>query len=115
MKKNPFRILNIDPAGYDNESLKKKYLELIKQYPPEKRPERFEEIRTAYSTIRNARSPYEVLSLAPVDMTGNSGILSKEELKNNLEEKLGIKKAKANLKKNMLLKKLEEITNDTRN
>ncbi|MFH1223053.1 MAG: DnaJ domain-containing protein [Pseudomonadota bacterium] len=115
MKKNPFKVLNVNPAKYDDNSLKKAYLELIKKYTPENSPEEFEEIRTAYNTIRNAKSPYEMLSLAPVNMTGiNTPLLAKDHLKAVLEEKLGIKKAKINLKKNSLLKELEEIINDTR-
>jgi len=115
MHKNPFKILNMNPGKYDEASLKKRYLELIQKYTPDKRPEKFEEIRSAYNTIKNAKSPYEALSLAPVDMTGNSKTLTKVELKDRLEENLGIKKARVNLKKDSLLKKLEEITNDTGN
>jgi len=81
MKNDPFKVLSIDPGKYDEASLKKRYLELIQKYTPEKRPEKFEEIRTAYNTIKNARSPYEALSLAPIDMTGNITTLTKEELK----------------------------------
>ncbi len=112
-KQNPFKIFGIEPGKYTDNSLKTIYLELIKKYPPEKNPEKFEEIRSSYNTLKNAKSPYDALSIAPVKMIAST--TTKEELLKSLEIKLGIEKKKTEYKRNMFLKHLEEITNDIGN
>jgi len=111
-KKNPFQVLNLDPNTYTEETLKKNYLELIKKYTPEKRPDKFEEIRTAYSALKNAKSTYDVMALAPVKMCDTVG---NDELVKEFENRLGISDAKIKDKKSTLLNRLEEILNDTGN
>lgn len=111
-KKNPFQVLNLDPNKYTEETLKKNYLELIKKYTPEKRPDKFEEIRTAYSALKNAKSKYDVMALAPVKMCDTT---TKDELIKEFETRLGISDAKIKDKKSTLLNRLEEILNDTGN
>ena len=112
-RKDPFQVLNLDPNKYNDETLKKNYLELIKKYTPEKRPDKFEEIRTAYTALKNARSPYDLMALAPVRMCETTS--SKEDLVNEFENRLGITEAKIKDKKSTLLNRLEEILNDTGN
>jgi len=112
-KQNPFKTFGIEPGKYTDSSLKIIYLELIKKYPPEKNPEKFEEMRAAYNTLKSAKSPYDTLSIAPVKMVDSTK--TKEELLKSLEIKLGIEKKKIEYKRNMLLKHLEEITNDIGN
>ena len=111
-KKNPFQVLNLDPSKYTEEALKKSYLELIKKYTPEKRPDKFEEIRTAYSELKNAKSTYDVMALAPVKMCNT---IDTNELVKEFENRLGITNAKIENKKSTLLNRLEEILNDTGN
>jgi len=111
--RDPFQIFGIDPSNYDDKLIRSRYLELIKDYTPEKNPEKFEEIRMAYSILKNAKSPYDVLSIAPVNMSVSSR--SKQEILTDLEENLGIRKKKIEYKRAMLLKQLEETSNDTRN
>ncbi|MEI6080684.1 MAG: DnaJ domain-containing protein [bacterium] len=113
VKKDPFKALGIDRTKYTEAELKQTYLELIRKYTPEKRPEKFEEVRSAYNIIKNARSPYDVLAVSPVEMTEST--MSKEQLRDKLEEDLGIKDKKVSFKKNIVLKKLEEILNDSGN
>lgn len=110
---NPFKIFGTEPGSYSNESLKTTYLELIKKFPPEKHPEKFEEIRSSYNILKNAQSPYDVLSIAPLKMVNS--IKAKEELLKMMETRLGIDKKKTEYKRNMLLKQVEELTNDTGN
>jgi curved DNA-binding protein CbpA len=112
-KKNPFEVLNLNPNKYNEETLRKNYLELIKKYSPEKRPDKFEDIRTAYTALKNARSPYDLMALAPVRMCETTS--TKEELINEFETRLGITEAKIKDKKSTLLNRLEEILNDTGN
>lgn len=111
-RRNPFQVLNLDPSKYTEETLKKNYLELIKKYTPEKRPDKFEEIRTAYSELKNAKSTYDVMALAPVKMCDT---VSNDELVKELENRIGITDAKIKDKKSTLLNRLEEILNDTGN
>jgi len=111
-KKNPFQVLNLDPNTCTEETVKKNYLELIKKYTPEKRPDKFEEIRTAYSLLKNAKSTYDVMALAPVKMCDT---INNEELINEFENRIGITDAKIKDKKSTLLNRLEEILNDTGN
>ncbi len=112
-RKDPFKIFNVEPGKYTNDTLKAAYLELIKRYTPEKSPEKFEEIRSAYSTLKNAKSPYDILSIAPLKMSNTSS--SKESILNKLEIQLGIEKKKIEYKRALLLKQLEDTTNDTGN
>jgi curved DNA-binding protein CbpA len=111
-RRNPFQVLNLDPGKYTEETLKKNYLELIKKYTPEKRPDKFEEIRTAYSELKNAKSTYDVMALAPVKMCDT---VTNDELVKELENRIGITDAKIKDKKSTLLNRLEEILNDTGN
>jgi curved DNA-binding protein CbpA len=113
VKRDPFKVLGIDRTKYTEAELKDAYLNLIRKYGPEKRPDKFEEVRSAYNIIKNAKSPYDVLAVSPVEMT--TGKLSKEELTATLEDDLGIRKQKIDIKKGVLLKKLEDIINDTGN
>ena len=48
---NPYEILSITPPG-DDETIRKHYLELVRQYPPEQYPERFAEINRAFEMIK---------------------------------------------------------------
>ena len=112
-RKNPFQVLNLDPNKYTDETLKKNYLELIKKYTPEKRPDKFEEIRTAYTALKNAKSPYDLMALAPVRMCETTS--TKEELVHEFENRIGITEAKIKDKKSTLLNRLEGILNDTGN
>ncbi|MCX6113465.1 MAG: DnaJ domain-containing protein [Proteobacteria bacterium] len=110
VKRDPFKILGIDRTKYTDAELKQTYLNLVKKYNPEKRPEKFEEIRSAYNTLKNARSPYDILAISPVEMIESN--LSRTELAAKIEDELGIQKQKISFKKGVLLKKLEEIVND---
>lgn len=47
---DPFEILGIPPDSTD-EAIRQRYLQLVKEYTPEKHPERFAAIREAYDAI----------------------------------------------------------------
>jgi curved DNA-binding protein CbpA len=49
---SPYEVLNLDPAASE-EQIRKRYLELVREFPPERAPERFGEIRQAYDELRN--------------------------------------------------------------
>ncbi len=52
--KTPFDILGIEDTATD-EIIKKAYLHKVRQYPPEREPEKFQEIRIAFETIKDQR------------------------------------------------------------
>lgn len=49
---NPFAILGLEQTASEEE-VRHKYLELVKQHPPESDPERFREIHQAYESAKD--------------------------------------------------------------
>jgi curved DNA-binding protein CbpA len=56
---DPYQVLGIEPSA-DSEAIRKQYLALVREFPPERAPERFAEIRAAYETLRNPVTSLEV-------------------------------------------------------
>jgi curved DNA-binding protein CbpA len=59
---DPHFILRL-PADADDETIRRRYLELVRQFSPEHHPEKFAAIRAAYERLRdrNARVRYRLL------------------------------------------------------
>ena len=59
---NYYKILGTNASALQ-ETIKKKYIELVKAYPPETHPEEFQRIRRAFETLRNPvkRSEYDLM------------------------------------------------------
>ena len=49
---DPYETLGIS-ADADDEAIRKRYLELVRRYPPERHPEKFAAIRSAYESTRD--------------------------------------------------------------
>lgn len=49
---DPFQVLGVS-ADADEAGLRRRYLELVRQYPPEQCPEKFAEIREAYERVQD--------------------------------------------------------------
>jgi DnaJ-class molecular chaperone len=49
---DPYTILEL-PADSDDEAIRRRYLQLVRQYPPERHPEKFAEIRRAYEKLKD--------------------------------------------------------------
>jgi preprotein translocase subunit Sec63 len=49
---DPYDVLGVDRDA-DDEAIRRRYLELVRQHPPERAPERFAEIREAYDRLRD--------------------------------------------------------------
>jgi curved DNA-binding protein CbpA len=49
---DPYKILGLS-AESDDEAIRRRYLELVKQFPPEHHPEKFARIRAAYESLRD--------------------------------------------------------------
>ncbi len=49
---NPYNVLGLSP-DCDDETIRRRYLELVRQYSPEQHPEKFAAIRAAYESLRD--------------------------------------------------------------
>ena len=49
---DPYQVLGL-PADSDDDSIRRRYLELVKQFSPEKHPEKFAQVRQAYESLRD--------------------------------------------------------------
>jgi curved DNA-binding protein CbpA len=49
---DPYEVLGI-PSDADETEIRRRYLELVRQFPPDQAPERFTAIRAAYEEIRD--------------------------------------------------------------
>jgi curved DNA-binding protein CbpA len=57
---DPYQILGVPPEAPDAE-VRRRYLELVRAYPPDRDPERFNEIHEAYSRLRDPAARMEKL------------------------------------------------------
>jgi DnaJ-domain-containing protein 1 len=55
-----YEILGIEPSSSD-EQIRHRYLELVRQHPPDRDPQRFAEIRAAYDRLRDPVTRLEKL------------------------------------------------------
>ena len=49
---DPYAVLGL-PADADDEAIRRRYLELVKQFSPEHHPEKFAAVRRAYESLRD--------------------------------------------------------------
>ena len=49
---DPWEVLGL-AGDCDDETIRRRYLELVRQFPPERHPERFAAIRQAYESLRD--------------------------------------------------------------
>jgi curved DNA-binding protein CbpA len=49
---DPYAILGL-PADSEDETIRRRYLELVRQFSPERQPERFAAVRQAYESLRD--------------------------------------------------------------
>jgi curved DNA-binding protein CbpA len=52
---DPYVVLNVAPEA-DDETIRKRYLELVREFSPEQQPQRFAVIRAAYEQVRSLNS-----------------------------------------------------------
>ncbi len=52
---DPYVILGIAPES-DDETIRKRYLQLVREFSPEQHPQRFTAIRTAYDAVKDINS-----------------------------------------------------------
>jgi DnaJ-class molecular chaperone len=49
---DPFDVLGL-PADSDDDTIRRRYLELVRQHTPERSPQKFSEIRAAYESLKD--------------------------------------------------------------
>jgi curved DNA-binding protein CbpA len=49
---DPYAVLGVEPDA-DDETIRRRYLELVKQFPPERHPEKFASVRGAYERLKD--------------------------------------------------------------
>jgi curved DNA-binding protein CbpA len=49
---DPYAVLGL-PADSDDEAIRRRYLELVRQFSPEHHPEKFAAVRQAYESLRD--------------------------------------------------------------
>ncbi len=60
--RDPFTILGVDEAAGDAE-IRRRYLALVREFPPDREPERFQEYRAAYEALSDERKRLEMTLL----------------------------------------------------
>jgi hypothetical protein len=63
---DPFTILGVGEDA-DDEAIKQRYLALVRAFPPDREPERFQAYRSAYEALRDQRKRLEVRLLRTND------------------------------------------------
>jgi len=48
----PYEVLGVDPNASEAQ-IRKRYLELVRQFPPDREPQRFAELHQAYDEMRD--------------------------------------------------------------
>jgi hypothetical protein len=56
---DPFTVLGVDENAGDD-AIKQRYLALVRAYPPDREPDRFQEYRRAYEAVRGERERLQV-------------------------------------------------------
>jgi curved DNA-binding protein CbpA len=56
---DPFTILGVDETAGDAE-IRRRYLALVREYPPDRAPQRFQAIRAAYEALGDERKRLEM-------------------------------------------------------
>ncbi len=66
---NPYEQLQVDVSSSDDE-INKAYLKKVRQFPPERAPDKFQEIRVAFEKIKTKRDriKYDIFKCDPMSM-----------------------------------------------
>jgi curved DNA-binding protein CbpA len=74
---NPYRVLDASPEDTD-EAIRRRYLEAVRRYPPERFPAEFQRIREAYECIRDQEHRLEFLLFEPAQGESLDELLAEE-------------------------------------
>jgi DnaJ-class molecular chaperone len=70
-----YEVLGVAP-GSTEEQIRQRYLELVRQYPPERHPDRFAAIRQAYEALRDPIHRWEAELFTPPKADTLAALLS---------------------------------------
>jgi len=79
---DPYEQLDVSPDA-DEAQIRRRYLELVRQFPPDRAPEQFAEIRAAYDALRDPISRLEARLFEPGSRTDSLEMIG-EELRGRL-------------------------------
>jgi curved DNA-binding protein CbpA len=80
---DPYEQLGLSPSA-DETEIRTRYLELVRQFPPDRAPEKFAEIRAAYDALRDPVSRLEARLFEPQSRTDSLEMIG-EELRGRLK------------------------------
>lgn len=83
---DPYDVLGLAPDT-DDEALRLRYLELVRQFPPDRAPERFAAIRAAYDEVRNPARRLETLLLHAVSTDSITAMAA--DLRSRIRDRIG--------------------------
>jgi curved DNA-binding protein CbpA len=63
---NPYRVLGV-PRDAGDEAVRDAYLSLVRRFPPERAPETFQRVQTAYAVLKDERSRLRFRLFEPAD------------------------------------------------
>ncbi len=63
---DPFKILGV-PQNASEAELRARYLELVKQFPPDREPDTFREIQTAFEAAKDPLVPAQKMLMPPAE------------------------------------------------
>jgi curved DNA-binding protein CbpA len=72
---DPYDVMEL-PRGSSEADIRRRYLELVRQFPPERAPERFTEIRAAYEQLRDPAARLEARLFEPTAANTLGAVLS---------------------------------------
>jgi curved DNA-binding protein CbpA len=52
---DPYTVLGVSPES-DDDTIRKRYLELVREFSPEQHPQRFAAVRAAYEAVKDVNS-----------------------------------------------------------
>ena len=79
---DPYLQLGLPPSA-DETEIRRRYLELVREFPPDRAPEKFAEIRAAYDALRDPVSRLEATLFNPQSRTDSLESIG-EELRGRL-------------------------------
>ena len=80
---DPYEQLGL-AASADEKEIRQRYLELVRQFPPDRAPEKFAEIRAAYDALRDPIKLLEDRIFEPQSRTDSLEVIG-EELRGRLK------------------------------
>ena len=63
--RDPFTVLGVDERA-DDSTIRRRYLALVREFPPDREPERFQDYRAAYEALSDERKRLEMTLLRMV-------------------------------------------------